>query len=203
MTLDVERARQLTPGCRHVTHLNNAGAALMPQPVLDALHGHIDREATMGGYEAATAATEQIDATYASIARLLGATADEIAFVDSATRAWHMAFHSVPLRAGQRILTTSAEYSSNAMSLGQAARRVGAEVVLLPDDRGEDRLRHQRGAGVVEVDHLARAGRLRAQPLHVERRRHGLSPSLEQPASLCVNLTHLTVVTPAVIPAGP
>jgi selenocysteine lyase/cysteine desulfurase len=134
VTIDVDRARELTPGCRHVTHLNNAGAALMPIPVIEALHEQIDREATMGGYEAAEAVEDRIEGTYASIARLLGAAREEIAFVDSATRAWHMAFHSVPLRAGERILTTSAEYSSNAMSLGQVARRIGAEVVLLPDD---------------------------------------------------------------------
>ena len=134
MTIDVARARRLTPGCELVLHLNNAGAALMPEPVLDVMHEQLDREATMGGYEAAAAVEGLLDGTYASIARLLGAQQSEIAFAESATRAWDMAFHAVPLGSGDRILTTSAEYSSNAMSMGLVVERTGAEVVLLPDD---------------------------------------------------------------------
>src|SRR2546423_12501762 len=45
--------RRDTPGCRGRIHLNNAGAALMPQPVIDALTRHLEREAEIGGYEAA------------------------------------------------------------------------------------------------------------------------------------------------------
>ena len=35
----------LTPGCEHVLHLNHAGASLLPQPVLDAVVGHLELEA--------------------------------------------------------------------------------------------------------------------------------------------------------------
>ncbi len=47
--LDVARARQETPGCTHVLHFNNAGAALMPQPVFDAVTAHWTSELTIGG----------------------------------------------------------------------------------------------------------------------------------------------------------
>src|SRR5438552_1189087 len=48
----LDRWRRDTPGCRDRIHLNNAGAALMPQPVLETLTRHLEREAAIGAYEA-------------------------------------------------------------------------------------------------------------------------------------------------------
>src|SRR5213080_1970327 len=63
--VELDRWRRDTPGCRERIHLNNAGAGLMPRPVLDALTNHLAREATIGGYEAADEAEPLVRETYA------------------------------------------------------------------------------------------------------------------------------------------
>jgi len=134
MAIDVGRARRETPGCQAVLHLNNAGAALMPQPVLHAVVGHVQREALLGGYEAAEQAHGAVEHVYDAAATLLGCQRDEIAFVENATRAWDMAFYAVPLGPGDRILTAMAEYASNYLAFLQVARKTGATLEVIPND---------------------------------------------------------------------
>jgi selenocysteine lyase/cysteine desulfurase len=135
MPIDVARARADTPGCTDDRiHLNAAGSALPPRPVLDAVVGHLELEARLGGYEAEAAAAERLDAAYPALARLLGCDRDEVAIVENATRAWDMAFYSLPFRAGDRILTATAEYESNYLAYLQVCRRTGARVEPVPDD---------------------------------------------------------------------
>ncbi|WP_067483983.1 aminotransferase class V-fold PLP-dependent enzyme [Actinomadura hibisca] len=134
MGIDIERVRDLTPGCAETAHLNNAGASLPPQPVMDAVLGHLELEEMTGGYEAQEQAREAAENFYTAVARLVGARPEEIAYVENATRAWDMAFYSVPLAKGDRILTTTSEYSSNALAYQQVAQRTGARVQVVPDD---------------------------------------------------------------------
>jgi len=134
MPIDIERARHDTPAASQVLHFNNAGAALMPAPVLAAQLHHLELEAETGGYEAAAAADDRIEAIYDSIARLLNADRTEIALVENATMAWDMAFYSIRLERGDRILTAEAEYLSNYIAFLQVARRTGAVIDIVPSD---------------------------------------------------------------------
>ncbi|MBO9541580.1 aminotransferase class V-fold PLP-dependent enzyme [bacterium] len=134
MSIDLSRARAETPGCAHVTHFNNAGAALMPQPVLDAVMAHLELEARIGGYEAARQQDEAHEQVYDDIARLIGAQRDEIALFENSTRAWDMAFYSIPFKAGDRILTSAAEYASNFIAFLQLAKKAGVEITVVPND---------------------------------------------------------------------
>ena len=132
--IDVLRVRQDTPGCEQVLHFNNAGASLMPRPVLEAVTGHLQLEAQLGGYEAAELAAEAVERVYDAAGALLGCRREEIAFVENATRAWDMAFYAIPFKPGDRILTSVAEYGSNYIAFLQVARQSGAVIDVIPND---------------------------------------------------------------------
>ncbi|HTK07217.1 MAG TPA: aminotransferase class V-fold PLP-dependent enzyme [Ktedonobacteraceae bacterium] len=134
MPFDLLRARAETPGCAHVSHLNNAGSSLMPEPVLAATLAHLQLEARIGGYESVEQAHEAIDHVYVAAAALINCAQDEIAIVENATRAWDMAFYSIPFQPGDRILTAMAEYASNYIALLQVAKKTGAIIEPIPDD---------------------------------------------------------------------
>ena len=61
MPIDVDAARDDTPGCGNRIHFNNAGASLMPRPVIDVIISHLELEGRIGGYEAAEAETEAVE----------------------------------------------------------------------------------------------------------------------------------------------
>ncbi len=169
MSIDVERARAETPGCARVTHLNNAGSSLPPQPVLDAQRDWLEAEAVTGGYELAAERADVLADTYDEVAALLGAHRDEIALVENATFAWHQAFWSIPLAPEQVILTANVEYASGYISMLQARRRREVEIVVIPDDEhgqcSVDALaelleRYGDRAGLVAITHVPTNGGL-------------------------------------------
>jgi cysteine desulfurase/selenocysteine lyase len=132
--IDLERVRSDTPGVAHVAHLNNAGSALPPRQVHEAVVDHLQREAEIGGYEAAAERRDRWEHAYDALATLLNARREEIAVVENATRAWDMAFYSFPFGPGDRILTGRAEYASNWIALKQVTDRTGARIDVVPDD---------------------------------------------------------------------
>jgi len=135
MTSDeVAALREDTPGVANRIHLNNCGAALMPRPVIEAMHRHIDLEGLIGGYEAADARSAENTAVYASVARLIGAKPEEIALIENATLAWDMAFYGLPFREGDRILTGQAEYGANYVAYLQVAKRTGVVIGVVPNN---------------------------------------------------------------------
>lgn len=131
---DLEQARRDTPGCFERVFLDSAGSSLPPTPVVDTVVSHLRREAEVGGYVAANERRGDLDAVKTSLGRLLGAPAESIALSDSASRAWTSFFYAVPLRPGDRILLSRAEYAANAVAALQRARTTGAHVEVVPSD---------------------------------------------------------------------
>lgn len=114
-------------------HLNNAGAALMPKPVINVVANHLQLEVTLGGYEAADAATSDIAETYVSIAHLIGARSRNIAVVENATVAISQALSAFDFAPGDVILTTRCDYISNQLMYLSLAKRCGVRLVRADD----------------------------------------------------------------------
>ena len=135
MPINLTTVRADTPACENLLHFNNAGASLIPQPVYEAVISHLALEQRIGAYEAEDAASETLEDFYDAIAKMLSCEPDEIAYVENATRAWDMAFYSLPLEAGDQILTHSSEYASNYLAYLQQAERRGLSVDVVPSDQ--------------------------------------------------------------------
>ncbi len=132
--LNIEQLRKETPGCLYVSHFNNAGAALPPSIVINAVKEHLDQEAIKGGYEAAKSASESINSFYKNAAQLIQCAPEEIAFTDNATRAWDMAFYSLNLKQGDKILTAEAEYVSNYLAFLHKEKTTGIIIEVVKND---------------------------------------------------------------------
>jgi selenocysteine lyase/cysteine desulfurase len=143
--LNIARLRSETPGCQQRIHLNNAGAALMPAAVVQAIQDHITLESRIGGYEAADARQDAMLAAYRSVADLIGAQARNIAFTENATAAFALALSSVPFAPGDVILTTRNDYASTQIQLLSLQARLGVRILRAPD----------RSAGGVDVQAMA------------------------------------------------
>ncbi|WP_189994092.1 aminotransferase class V-fold PLP-dependent enzyme [Thalassobaculum fulvum] len=142
----IARLRADTPSCAERIHFNNAGASPMPAPVYEAVAGHLALECEVGGYEAEARARPALERMYTALAELLRVAPHEIAYVENATRAWDMAFYSLPLREGDRIVTHASEYASNYLAFLQTAKRRGVAIDVAPSD----------ASGQVDVDAMAR-----------------------------------------------
>ena len=132
---EIDAIRAATPGCSSaLIHLNHCGSSLPPQTVLDAQIGHLHREATIGGYEAAEEAALRHAEVYDSIAAMIGTAPQQIARMEHATAAWNAAFWSLPMRPGQRIVTHEHDYGANWIAFLRAVERRGVVVEQLPSD---------------------------------------------------------------------
>lgn len=129
----LDRWRNETPGAAGVTHLNSAGASLMPAPVIAAMRGQLERETVLGGYEAEAEAAEAIHATYAALGTLVGAKASNIALAPSASQAFLNAFAVVDWSPGDVLLTSRLDYTSQQILYLSLTRRLGVRVVVAPD----------------------------------------------------------------------
>lgn len=100
----------------------------MPRRVLDAMVGHLNREANFGGYESADDAEAAVADAYSNVARVLGAESRNIAIVENSTVAFFQALSAFDFKRGDVIVTTRNDYISNQLAYLSLARRSGVGV---------------------------------------------------------------------------
>lgn len=141
-TLDTWRRE--TPGCQTKIHFNNAGASLVPEPVLRATMEYLSLEAVTGGYETADLRADAIKGFYTSLASLLHTQPANISFQSSATSAFAIALSCIPFNSDDKILIAAEDYISNQIAFLSLQKRFGVELIRansLPE-------------GGVDVDHM-------------------------------------------------
>lgn len=131
---EIAAIRADTPACEHVLHFDSAGASLMPSVVSDYLHDFIRSESQYGGYRVHSIRHDELEAFYDHAAKMLRCQSKEIAFLDSATRAWDMVFYAFPFQPGDRVLTSVVDYGSNFVAYQQQAKRTGVQIDIIPND---------------------------------------------------------------------
>jgi selenocysteine lyase/cysteine desulfurase len=132
-----------------VTHLNAAGAGLMPESVVAAIKSHLDIEARRGAHWAAADARHAVEETRILAGRLTGVAPTHLAFGEQASRLWALAFASMPLKRGDRILIARNDWGGNIVNAVRRAAAAGAEVVRLPMT-GQGRIDVEQAAALVD-----------------------------------------------------
>jgi selenocysteine lyase/cysteine desulfurase len=134
--IDVAAARSATPGCGERAFLLSAGSSLPTQMTLDAVVGHLRREAEIGGYAAADEVAGVLRQGRADLAALVGGRPDEIALATSDTGAWIKAWWGWVaggnLPADSTVLVDRLIFHSHYAALVATQPLAGFEIRLMP-----------------------------------------------------------------------
>lgn len=131
---EIQAFRAETTGTADRIHLNNAGASLPPDIVVNTMVDFLREEALYGGYETEAKYRAQLDHTHVLIAQLINAHPDEIALVENASAAWEIAFNGLHFQPGDEVITSEMEYVSNVLGLLNAQKRYGIVIKMIPND---------------------------------------------------------------------
>lgn len=131
---DLQIVRADTPGVNNTIFFNNAGASLRPRQVTDTVKKYLDAEDALGGHEASSEAADRIIKIYDSAAKLINAQPDEIALMESNTRAWHSVIYAMDLQKDDEVVLSAAEYISGQAAFVELQKRRGIVLHIIGYD---------------------------------------------------------------------
>jgi len=128
-------ARALFPGLARVTYLDVAGRSPLCTPVRAAMERFLDAAET-GGDKAAM--FRSIEGARGAFARLVNASADEIAITKNISEGLNIVANGLDWRPGDNVVLCEAlEHANNIYVWRNLERRLGIEVRNLPPEHGE------------------------------------------------------------------
>lgn len=127
--MDISQIRRDTPGTEKIIHFNNAGSALMPRQVADAIRNYLDEEELNGGYEMADRKRDELNLFYDYAAKLLNAGSHNMAYTTNATDSYNRALSAIPFKSGDVVLISENDYSSNYIAFISLQKRVDIKLV--------------------------------------------------------------------------
>jgi selenocysteine lyase/cysteine desulfurase len=131
---ETQQLRAATKGTAERIHFNNAGASLPPDIVVEKVVAYLNEEATHGGYETEARYQQQLENVYHLIARLINAGTEEVAIVENASTAWHLAFNGIPFEKGDEVITSEMEYVTNLIGFLNAQKTKDIRIITIPQD---------------------------------------------------------------------
>ncbi len=126
--LNLDQIRKDTPNCLDKLYFNNAGASLMPKPVMAKIQEYLIEEEKYGGYAAFDRNSAEIQQFYNEVAELIEAKPHNIAFAHSATDAYAKALSAIDFQKEDVILTTADDYVTNQMQFLSLQKRFGIAI---------------------------------------------------------------------------
>jgi len=123
--MNIEQIRTETPHCQDKIFINSAGASLMPQKVVESITHYLSEEAQFGGYKVADSHPTTIANFYKEAAQLINTQPKNIAFAHDATDAYTKALSSINFQAGDVLITSEDDYSSNQIQFLSLKERFG------------------------------------------------------------------------------
>lgn len=114
-------------------YLDNASAGIMSDDVLNSMISYYRFEQKHGAKAAAKVYGTQIKEFYLNVRELLNAnSSEEIAFLDSSSRAINLVVNTNNIKKSDKIITLSSEFGTTLLSLIQCTNQSGAELIVLP-----------------------------------------------------------------------
>jgi cysteine desulfurase/selenocysteine lyase len=137
-TQELQTLRADTPGAGEVIHFNNAGGSLTTATVLNTVLEYLREEALQGAYEIEARYRDKLQEVYVLIGKLIHARPDEIALVENASTAWHLAFNGIDFQPGDEVITSEMEYVTNHIGFLNLQQLKGIRIIVVPNNADGD-----------------------------------------------------------------
>jgi cysteine desulfurase / selenocysteine lyase len=140
------------PILRACDFFNHAGVSPLPRRAGDALRAFVDQYERRAYLDSGF--YRQVEELRKSAAKMIGASAEEVAFVKNTSEGIATVAAGLDWRAGDRIVTTAVEYPANMYPWMDVAKRFGIELVTVPEEARPDGSRAVPLEKIIEaVDH--------------------------------------------------